>query len=48
MKTISFFLLALLAAAADTGCVKGNCVDGNGRMIYADGSEYTGDWKDGK
>lgn len=29
-------------------CIDGDCINGQGTMIYTDGSKYVGQWKDGK
>jgi len=31
-----------------TGCIKGDCENGQGTYIYDSGSKYVGEWKDGK
>ena len=31
-----------------TGCIAGDCNDGEGKMLYADGGRYTGEFKNGK
>ena len=31
-----------------TGCIKGNCENGEGTYNFSDGDVYTGTWKDGK
>ncbi|MCK4469881.1 MAG: hypothetical protein KAU60_16190, partial [Desulfobacterales bacterium] len=30
------------------GCIEGDCVNGQGTFIYANGDKYTGQFKDGK
>jgi hypothetical protein len=35
------------ASAPPVRCVSGNCVDGSGIQVYADGSKYVGDFKNG-
>lgn len=35
------------ASAPPVRCVSGNCVDGSGTQVYADGSKYVGDFKNG-
>ena len=39
------FMAAAVARAGD--CSRGNCDNGSGTMIWADGSEYTGEWRNG-
>ena len=29
-------------------CIKGNCINGQGTLTYADGRKYFGEFKDGK
>ncbi len=38
----------LLAQVAYADCVTGNCVSGQGKWRYEDGSQYQGTWRDGK
>jgi len=33
---------------SQTGCVKGNCVDGTGVYVYPDDDIYEGNWKNGR
>ena len=47
------YILALLLApdlsiAAETGCIKGDCQNNSGVMVYHNGSRYEGGFKDGK
>jgi len=56
ISVIQFFQLCLLLAvvsfiggcASKIGCVKGNCVDGEGTYIFPSGNIYTGEFKNGK
>ena len=44
-------LLPLLTSSAETGCVEGNCVDGEGTFIFDEdwaGQRYAGFWKNKK
>ena len=41
-------LLSAKNQAAQTGCVQGDCVNGQGTYTWASGGKYVGDWKDGK
>jgi len=38
----------IISSRVLTGCISGNCDNGYGKFIYADGIEYIGFWKDGK
>jgi hypothetical protein len=31
-----------------TGCISGNCINGRGTFTWADGDQYSGEWKDDK
>ena len=47
------FILVLLPSsdlsfAAETGCIKGDCQNSSGIMVYHNGSRYEGGFKDGK
>ena len=42
------FLMPLSAYSTDDECISGDCVTGVGTMRYGDGSEYIGQWKEGK
>ena len=44
----SFLLILLCSSQAFAECVEGDCTNGQGHMKYDDGSEYIGQWKDGK
>ena len=48
MKNIllTFMLLSPLTFAED--CISGNCVNGQGTYISANGAKYEGEWKDNK
>ena len=37
-----------LTYSSEEKCIKGDCVNGEGTMIYPDGSKYEGKWKDHK
>ena len=39
-------LLSIGIARAD--CISGDCQNGRGEMLYADGSRYSGEWREGK
>ncbi len=36
-----------LPYSGPTGCVSGNCQDGEGTYIWSDGAKYEGGWVDG-
>ena len=38
----------LLNEDTKTGCIEGDCQNGQGTKTYSDGSKYVGEWKDGK
>ena len=49
-KAILFILLLLFlvpGVAFSDECVEGDCVNGNGTMVYSTGHKYTGHFKDG-
>jgi hypothetical protein len=49
-KTILFILLLLFlvpGVALGDECVEGDCVNGNGTMVFSTGHKYTGHFKDG-
>jgi len=49
-KSLSFCLLILsisFLTAQNSACVSGNCENGEGTYVYRDGSQYSGEWKDG-
>jgi hypothetical protein len=55
MKKILFlFLIPAIvltsypAAAAETGCIQGDCQNATGIMAFQNGSRYEGEFKDGK
>jgi hypothetical protein len=49
MKRYPVLLLGLWSAVTVyADCIEGDCVDGLGRMTYADGSSYLGEWKNSK
>ena len=41
-------IVALCCGCGDSECVSGDCLNGQGIWISADGHKYIGDWKDGK
>ena len=42
-------ITALLASSSSWGaCISGNCTNGIGTYIYADGHKYVGEFQDGK
>jgi hypothetical protein len=45
--TISFLFLQYSAYAKDK-CISGNCINGNGTMIYSNGIKYVGEFKNGE
>ena len=40
--------VALVGCKPDTGCVEGDCVNGQGTYSYRSGSRYVGEFKYGK
>ena len=49
-KTLIFILSIIFfvpAASFGDECVEGDCVNGNGTMVYSTGHKYTGHFKDG-
>jgi hypothetical protein len=40
--------LAVGASSVDPGCLAGDCADGTGVFLYADGARYEGPWVSGK
>ena len=52
MKQLILFIILItclaLCGCRDSNCVSGNCTDGQGIWISADGSRYVGQWKNGK
>ena len=38
----------LLNEDTKTGCIEGDCQNGQGNMIFSYGAKYVGEWKDGK
>ncbi len=52
MKNTFLFLLLIFSVnsvfSQNTGCVYGNCTDGYGKYVWANGDEYIGNWKNGK
>lgn len=45
---LMFYALATTINAQETGCVEGDCTNGEGTYIYKSGSKYKGNWKEGK
>jgi len=50
MKKLLGIIVAclLFAGCASTGCLKGNCVNGEGTFRYNSGNEYVGEWQNDK
>ncbi|NJL74524.1 MAG: peptidase C14 caspase catalytic subunit p20 [Saprospiraceae bacterium] len=46
--SILLFLCFLVYTIAAQQCIKGNCVNGEGTMVYPSGAKYIGSFKDGK
>ena len=46
--SVTVFLMASSVYHKDDTCIAGDCVSGVGTMRYGDGSEYIGQWKEGK
>ena len=46
--TAPFVLAFFFSCPALAECVDGDCTNGQGSMKYDDGSQYIGQWKDGK
>ena len=45
---IMSFLMVSTVYSDDDKCISGNCLNGDGTMLFSDGSKYTGQWKNGK
>ncbi|MDQ3111963.1 MAG: hypothetical protein M3R17_18930 [Bacteroidota bacterium] len=50
MKTISTLLILLLSYLnlSAQKCIKGDCSNGVGTMLYQDSSKYQGNWRNNK
>ncbi|HNI11243.1 MAG TPA: hypothetical protein PLL93_08870, partial [bacterium] len=50
MKSTIVFVLFLSSVlyAQRTGCVSGNCENGEGTYVWSSGTTYAGEWKNGK
>ena len=50
LNTVLFVVLLLssIISNSQTGCIAGNCKDGNGTFIDSLGNNYVGEWKEGK
>lgn len=52
MKSFTFILLFIsfyvVSFSQKTGCIYGDCTDGYGKYIWANGDEYVGNWKNGE
>ena len=56
MKKFQLFFISLLPVIlmlfiydpAFSGCIQGNCSNGQGTLTRADGAKYVGEFKDGK
>jgi len=42
------FSLFCLSVSAQGNCVRGNCLDGKGKIVFPDGASYDGDFRKGK
>ena len=47
-KLIVISALLLFSFNGWTKCIEGNCVNGQGTYTWADGEQYSGEYKDGK
>ena len=52
MKQFAIFTIFIICFAIcgcrDSNCVSGDCINGQGIWVSADGSRYVGQWKNGK
>lgn len=46
--TIGLILLSVFSTNIYSQCVSGDCINGEGTMIYSNNAKYWGNWKDGK
>ena len=45
---VVFAFALMLSASAAQRCVQGTCSEGQGVMLYSDGSQYVGQWQNGR
>jgi len=45
---VVLLLICMQSWGQETGCISGNCVNGQGTFTSADGRKYVGEWRDGK
>ncbi len=54
MNKLFFFTMALVfisgcsSTPTRTGCISGNCVNGNGTYVWSSGGKYSGGWRNDK
>jgi len=45
---VALLLISTQSWGQETGCISGNCVNGQGTYVFTNGMKYVGEWKDGK
>ena len=44
---VVLLLISTQSWGQETGCISGNCVNGQGTYVFTNGMKYVGEWKDG-